>query len=168
MTTRNLCRSVVGCACGALLFLGACSEPAGLGGTERMGVIQWHASQGEVSDDPTWPGADDVVIEAPSTAQAGEPFEAVVWTVGNSGCWEVARTEVENGAALAEIRPVDRDRMTEGLACTAVLVELRHPVQIVFTEPGEAIIRVVGRLIVGEDFSQGEEFVVERAVTVTS
>lgn len=150
-----------------VFLLAACSGSAGPETVvERDGVVRWFASAADVDGDPTWPGPDDVVVDAPETVTAGETFEVVVRTVGNSGCWEVARTEVENGPALAEILPVDRDRMTEGLVCTGVLVELEHRAELTFTEPGEATIRVVGRLVVGEDFSQGEELVVERSVTV--
>lgn len=109
-----------------VFLLAACSGSAGPETVvERDGVVRWFASAADVDGDPTWPGPDDVVVDAPETVTAGETFEVVVRTVGNSGCWELA-----------------------------------------FTEPGEATIRVVGRLVVGEDFSQGEEFVVERAVTV--
>lgn len=168
MKTKGVSRAFGAAALGVLVLAVGCSEPAALDGTERTGVVRWYASAADLAgSDPVWPDADAVVIEAPGTVTAGESFEAVVWTVGNSGCWEVARTEVENGASLAEILPVDRDRMTEGIACTAVMVELDHRVELVLTTPGEATIRVVGRVVVGDDFQEGEEFVVERTVTVT-
>ena len=149
------------------LLLSACSESAGPERTiEREGVLRWFASETGVGGDPTWPEPDEVVLEAPDTVAAGTAFPVVVRTLGRSACWEVARTEVENRPAAAEILPVDRDRMTEGLACAAVLVTLLHDAELTFTEPGEATIRVVGRLVIGDDFSEGDIFVVERGVTV--
>lgn len=170
MTTKT---RVIGAFLGAsawaaVLALGACSDPAGPDGTERVGVVQWYATAADLDGSPSWPAGEDVVIEAPSTVTAGVPFDATVTTVGNHGCFEAERTDVANQPSLAEIRPVDRDGMTEGIACTAATVELQHPVELVFSEVGEATIRVVGRLVVGDDFSQGEELVVERTVTVTA
>lgn len=98
--------------------------------------------------------------------QKGVPFEVVVRTLGNSGCWEVARTDVENGPDLAEVTPVDRDRISEGIVCTAAMVELVHELELTFTELGEALIRVRGREVVGDDFHSGEDVTVEKVVVV--
>lgn len=102
----------------------------------------------------------------PDVVQASVPFEAGVRTIGNSGCWEVARTDVENGPALAEVTPVDRDRMSEGLACTGAMVELVHELELTFTEVGEAVIRVRGREVIGDDFHSGEHVTVEKVLVV--
>lgn len=148
-----------------VIALAACSESTGPErGTERVGVVEWVASV-EASE-PTWPTVGQAVIEAPTTVQAGEPFVVVVWTVGSSGCWEPVGMEASTTANTAQLVPIDRDRMNEGLACTAVIVELRHETELVFEQAGTATIRVEGRRVVGEDFTTGEDAVVEHTVTV--
>lgn len=107
------------------------------------------------------------VIEAPTTVRAGEPFDVVVWTVGNSACWEAVDMDEETTATEARLVPIDRDRMTEGLACAAVVVELRHETQLVFEQVGTATIRLEGRKVVGEDFDDGDTIELEHTVTVT-
>ena len=159
---------LMGVAGGAALALAGCSDAVGLSeeGQELEGVVRWFAAETTPALEPTWPEDASIVIEAPDTVQVGVPFDASVRTLGNSGCWEVARTDVENGPMLAEVTPVDRDRMSEGLVCTAVMVELVHALEVTFTAVGEAVIRVHGREVIGDDFHSGQELTVEKVVTV--
>ncbi|HLL47713.1 MAG TPA: hypothetical protein VK399_13465 [Longimicrobiaceae bacterium] len=68
---------------------------------------------------------------------------------------------------VATIVPYDHRTASEDLGCADGYKRIEHRVQITFTGPGEATIRVHGRKIVGEEFSQqGEPIEVEKRVHV--
>lgn len=130
-------------------------EPAGSDGS----VVAAAAASG--------PGdATEGSLEAPGQVRVGERFTATVTTVGLDGCWEPLGEDVSVEGLRAEIVPFDTDATEEGVACTQALVFLDHPVELSFEEPGEAVIRVEGRRVVGPDGSESEPLALETAVTV--
>lgn len=130
-------------------------EPAGTAGSEVAAAAA--AGPGDATEGS---------IEAPSQVRVGERFTATVTTVGLDGCWEPLGEDVSVEGLRAEIVPFDTDATEEGVACTQALVLLDHPVQLSFDEPGEAVLRVEGRRVVGLDGSESEPLALETTVTV--
>jgi hypothetical protein len=153
------------------LALGACDLVSGPGG-RRVGVLEWdrastRRSLGTSLDLSRAGEPTPQAVSAPDTVGAGEAFTVIVRTKGADGCWEAAGTEVTRGASLAVIAPYDRYERKPDHGCLDGNIEIDHPVELTFAHPGEAIIRVRGRKIVGQEFNQdGEPIEVEKRVHV--
>ena len=121
----SLCRRA-----GALLLLAAASacSPTGPDTIVAPGILELYDTSAETA--------------VPPSAVVGQPFEVAVHTLGPSGCYSLGNTEVEQSARSADIAPFDRVRQDGG--CNDMVYELRHVVQIVFTQPGVATIRFHG------------------------
>jgi hypothetical protein len=137
----------------ALPLLAACPSPTdsgsdGLGEERRAGIIE---SQHLHSP----------ALTAPATVTAGQTFQAVVTTLGYSGCWRNAGEDVTNAAGLAIVHPYD---MVRGEVCTDALVEIRHIVFLRFDTPGTAQIVVQGRSDPNEPAPRA--VTIEKTVTV--
>lgn len=78
-------------------------------------------------------------IEVPASAAAGEPFTALVRTMGG-GCDRAAGTRVERGFARTVVVPHDSIYVGDG-ACPAVLTVFEHRAELKFREPGEKTVR---------------------------
>lgn len=121
----SLCRRA-----GALLLLAAASacSPTDSGTVVAPGILELYETSAETA--------------VPLSAVVGQPFEVAVYTLGPSGCFSAGNTEVEQSARSAEVSPFDLVRQESG--CNDRVYELRHAVQIVFTQPGVATIRFNG------------------------
>lgn len=166
----------IGCACALLSTLTACESIFGSGGTRVVGILQLNAS---AAPDPRtgtkYPGGAvpldelEAVVTVPDTVQAGVDFNARIATVGLGACYEAAGAETELSANLAVVTPFDRVKGSEDedeLVCTLAAVTLPRTVRLRFSEPGEAVVRVKGRKIIGGDVRNATETVLERRIVV--
>jgi hypothetical protein len=153
------------------LALGACDLASGPGG-RRAGVLEWDRTSARRSLQPEMgpSGTGEPIpsaVSVPDTVMAGKAFTVTVHTQGADYCWESAGTEVTAGASLAVITPYDRFARKPEHGCLDGNIEIAHPVEVTFAHPGEAVIRVRGRKIVGQEFNQaGEPIEVEKRVHV--
>jgi len=86
-------------------------------------------------------------IVAPDTVQAGVRFAATVNTFGSSNCTAPDGVDLTLEAAAALVIPYDRVLVNpDDGACTADMAPHPHPVELLFTAPGEASIVVEGRV----------------------
>lgn len=104
-------------------------------------------------------------IVAPESVFRGVPFKVSVTTLLPDGCWASGPHEVQSGSREATITVHD---YWNGLdACILVASWSTREVDLVFTESGEAVIRLVGRRVSGDSATvPGEPMVVEHRVTV--
>ena len=99
--------------------------------------------------DPTFaePGliisyGDTAQVMAPDSTARGVPFEVSIGTFAGGCTREIARTEIAIVGMVAEIRPYNETRRSDG--CTDDLIILTHTAIIQLDQPGAATIRVVG------------------------
>lgn len=136
-----------------------------------VGIIAWESgARGSLASAAALAGSEpEARIAAPDTVQAGVPFQAVVTTVGLAGCWREAGSETEAHPALAVVTPYDyAPNMQKGtdIACTGDLKELPRAVEVRFTEPGTAILRVSGRKLVGDNYVEATSHTLEKRIHV--
>ena len=153
-----------------VLLLG-CSDPAGPEAERVKGIVEWVQDGVAIAAAPAGVPTDGNVdvIQAPDEVVAGEPFTATITTVGANGCWEADGATIELDPSLAEVTPWDLNRLSPEnpeLVCTAALEALPREVTLRFTEPGDAVIRVLGRRVVGPDPGVWSDKVVEQTVRV--
>jgi hypothetical protein len=118
-----------------LLSLAGCADPfAEDEWRRRIGVIDVGGSQ---------PGT----LQLPDTVAIATTFTVTVRTYGSSTCTRADGARVEVEGLVAEITPYDRV-LEEGV-CTDDLAPFPRVVALRFDEPGEALVRVVGRSISG-------------------
>jgi hypothetical protein len=153
-------------AAAALLAWG-CSEPTSPSGKRVVGILEW-VQDGPRASVATLHGADPfaVVLVAPDTVRAGVSFTAKVTTIGPSTCWKADGAEVKAEAAAAVVTPFDLTAESEEVACGSALVQLPREVELRFTQGGQAVIRVTGRKVVGQDIQGGTQVTVEKRVHV--
>lgn len=152
-------------------WAGACTGP---GDAARRGILRFEtageapaAVRRHTSPPREGPsGSTDGRIEAPEEVVAGETFTATISTVGMNGCWDAVdeRVRVEGGVAV--VVPFDTPDREEGVACTTALEFLEHPVHLSFDQPGDAVIRVEGRRVVGRDVRESEPLTLADTVRV--
>lgn len=157
-------------ASGIALLSSACEAITGPGGEHRLGVLEWVPSASRstaglsmsLGQQPPMPR-----VSAPDTVQSGVPFTVVVRTIGNDNCWMPASTEVTQEALLATVTPYDRNARTEEFGCLDSEITIEHPAQVAFSRPGEAVLRVHGRRVVGPDLRQeGSPVTIEKRIHV--
>lgn len=161
----------------AMLGLGGCSEPLGLAsGVTRPGVLQLMEYEGAVLVDAgneavRWSVVpeDDVlvpspVVLAPDTVDAGRAFDVVVTTIGPNGCWAASDQQVEVRDGVVDLTPTDMHSGAQ--ACTEILLYLGHRATLTLDEPGEWMLRVIGRRIRQGDAAWEEPVAVEKAIVV--
>ena len=162
----------------ALLLSAACEEgPTRPAGDDRQpGILEWTGKgrgEGGSPDTPTQgdPGPGDgkvpTVPEAlvvPDTVQAGVPFTVKVTTIGPNGCWKPGEAKAEVKGRVATITVYDHH--TGANVCTEVLGYLPHVVQVAFHEPGEAIVKAVGRGVSNGNPDDAVPLTVEKKVIV--
>jgi hypothetical protein len=140
----------------------------------RVGIIEWQAaSASTLAANATFNARDPYdapILVAPDTVQAGVPFDVTVTTIGASGCWKADGARVSATAVLAVITPYDlaptRHANGDPMFCTGALVSLSRPVQLTFAEPGDATIRVEGRVVQDGDIEKTVPGSVEKRVIV--
>jgi hypothetical protein len=148
----------------------ACNSTTAPGPTGRqLGIIEWQttaaATVASASNE-----LQEQVLSAPDTVNAGVPFQAVVTTIGASGCWRADGATTTMTVRQATITPYDfvHSRFADGspMFCTAALVSLPRTVAITFAEAGEATIRVEGRVVRNGDLTGMQPVAVEKKVVV--
>lgn len=160
-------------AAGGLLAVsaGACTGP---GDAARRGILRFEAAgdapaavRSHTSPPREGPsGSTDGRIEAPEEVAAGETFTATISTVGMNGCWDAVDERVRVEGGVATVVPFDTPGRREGVACTTALEFLEHPVRLSFDPPGDAVIRVEGRRVVGRDVRESEPLTLADTVRV--
>lgn len=147
--------------------LGACSSSTAPGESRVMGILEMESGvQGSLAPSAASDASSRTVITAPDSVEAGVSFTAIVTTIGLSGCWEAAGEEIELDRNLAVVVPYDLNGMRDGVACTGALIELPHPVELQFAEPGEATLRVRGRKVFQENIERADTVVLEKRIVV--
>lgn len=151
-------------ALAAALAAVGCESTTAPKGTRAIGILEW------VQDASNLRSASlqhpDHMVVAPDTVQAGVPFTASVTTLGPTSCWRADGAQVQAGASLAVVTPYDHTDEGEGIACATMVVDLPRTVELSFSARGEAVLRVVGRRVVGQNFDQATEMVVEKRIHV--
>lgn len=99
---------------------------------------------------------DSVVIDVPTTATVGQPFDVLVWTRGN-GCFSKGATTVTTTGGRTLVEPFDSVR--RDIVCNSILLLFEHVASVTLTEPGETTVVVRGWIL-------PEDRVYERAFTV--
>ena len=83
-------------------------------------------------------------VSGPDTVQRGASFTLVVKTFGSSSCTRPAGADVAVSGLTATVIPMD-SVVTGDAICTADLRSFPHNATLVFGQPGEATLIVVGR-----------------------
>ncbi|MBV9772685.1 MAG: hypothetical protein JO040_01970 [Gemmatimonadetes bacterium] len=154
----------------AALAAGCDVMPTGVRGSRQMGILEWriHPSL-QVRAQARLETASELaraVIAAPDTVEAGAFFTATVTTIGADYCWQPADATLQLDGSTAVVTPYDSVLSYPDTGCADARRELLHPVRLRFTRPGEAVLRVRGRKVVGQDLDGGEEVVVEKRIQV--
>ncbi|HEU4628639.1 MAG TPA: hypothetical protein VFS08_02810 [Gemmatimonadaceae bacterium] len=102
-------------------------------------------------------------VEAPDTVSAGAPFVVTVHTFGG-GCIAKGDTEAEVQGSVVTVRPYDvvTTQLPANHACTSEERHFAHEVTVRVTEPGAAVVRVVGRVAPGDSAATIERRIVVR------
>jgi len=127
------------CFLGTLLGLSAlsgCTSPLGPNGESqrRVGVI-------EIG------GAQSPPVQLPETVEQGVAFPITVVTFGSSSCVRADGAEVHVAGLVARVTPYDRVAVTG--VCTDDLRPYPREVILRFDQAGEAVVRVLGRTVLG-------------------
>lgn len=170
MTTKTLHVLLVGVGLlsGCDLVSSQGGREVGIIGTEGAGLFRSEAVSrdraagaggGESQDPLALP-----VLEAPDTVAAGASVEITVRTLGPNGCWREDGATVSSSAFEIEIVPYDR---VAGQNCTDAVRRLARRVIVRFDEPGEAVLRVTGRIVSWPAGEQTERLdSIERSIVV--
>jgi hypothetical protein len=160
-------------------LLTGCIDPSQpLDGLRYLGVLQLAEYAGSAFATDTaqhvvpesWsqpPQADDVVpprviVVGSDTLEAGAPVEITTYTVGG-GCTVADGQEVTIAGRVVELKPYDRE---VGEVCTMQLVYVPHRSTVTLGEPGEWVIRVVGRRVRYQDSTWEQPISAELVVVV--
>lgn len=169
MTVRVLVVFMVG------LVVAACGQdvegPPDL--TANLGIVAWDdppATLVEAADlqpdsgwsDGNWGNRPPLI--APASVTGGVPFTVEATTARPNGCWYPGEHEKAVAGSVATITVYDH--RSDADACTLVFSWTTREIEIQFDEPGEAVIRLVGRRVAGDDFGGGEEWVIEQTISV--
>ena len=100
------------------------------------------------------------LVDAPSTAAAGQPFEVALTTYGG-GCIGEDTTVVDVSGHGADIVPYQRIYQPPqgNVGCTLQMRITRRRVQVLITETGPATVRVIGRASPGDSLVSTERSV---------
>jgi len=133
-----------------------------------VGVVAWEAEPASVETLASSLNLETFdPLTTPDTVQVGQSFEVEVQTAGPNSCYEADRVETEQDALLIEVTPYDRDRTGEdGLQCPQEPIIIKRTLDLQFDTPGEALIRLNGQRVIGNDFSNRDNTVIEHDVTV--
>jgi len=161
---------LVGISLTIWLFLGGCDLLGDNDGpTVDVGIVAWVTdASGDVS---VQSHVESEIMEfkplsAPDTVQVGQSFEVEVQTAGPNSCYEADRVETEEEALLIEITPYDRNLNEEGFQCPQEPIIMQRTLNYEFDTPGEGLIRLNGQRVIGNDFSNRDDTVIEHELTV--
>ena len=103
------------------------------------------------------------LVEAPDTVSAGAPFTVTVHTFGG-GCIGPGDTVAEVQGSVVTVRPFDvvTTHLPANQVCTAAMYVYAHDVTVRVSQPGAALIRVIGRVDPGDSVTMIERPVVVR------
>jgi hypothetical protein len=87
---------------------------------------------------------DSIVIDVPTTATVGQPFDVLVWTRGD-GCFSKGETDVTTTGTQTVVEPFDN--VLRGVVCNSILLLFEHTASVTLTEPGEHTIVVRGWIL---------------------
>ncbi|TVP48685.1 MAG: hypothetical protein EA350_02985 [Gemmatimonadales bacterium] len=120
----------------SLVVFSGCTSPLESDGPweRRIGVIEIGGSQ--------WPP-----IQLPDTVRQGVPFAATVLTFGSSTCVRADGAEVHRIGRTAHVIPYDLVAVAG--VCTDDLGPHPREVTLQFDQAGEAVVRVLGRTLLG-------------------
>lgn len=158
----------------ALLFLGACESITGPRWRRVVGILKWEQQRSDSRLAPSVVMAASGTIDrlssgliAPDTVQAGVPFAVTVTTIGPTSCWEPAGAEVRTEPGVAIITPYDLtpEDLSE-TRCGDSRSNLARQVVLRFDARGEAVVRVAGRKITGQNFEEFTPTTIEKRVVV--
>jgi hypothetical protein len=151
-------------------LLGACDgavlATAPERGVHAVGILAWVARPAPGSTQSGAGGAPRPGVSAPDTVRAGAPFSVVVTTVGPTVCWVASGAQVEMQPGVATITPFDYTPEDDWTSCGDALLELSRSVTVTFPQPGDAVLRVQGRRVVGGNFQAEERVVLEKKIRV--
>ncbi|MEW5928877.1 MAG: hypothetical protein AB1941_15560 [Gemmatimonadota bacterium] len=139
------------------------------GGVRAVGILAWVAAPANGASPSSLtaaPGAPRPGVTAPDTVRAGAPFSVLVTTVGPTVCWAAAGAQVEMLPGVANVTPFDYTPEDQWTACGDALLELPRSVTLSFPQAGEAVLRVMGRRVVGANFQAEERVVLEKKIHV--
>ena len=156
--------------CTLLLFVAGCDLMSSDddGPTVDVGVVAWETEQAS-AETHTSSELNLQTFEpltAPDTVQAGVSFEVTARTVAPVGCFTPEREDVEQEGNTIAITPYDRDPRGPGDACTDNVITLPRTLNLQFDTPGEALIRLNGQRVIGNDFSNRDDTTIEHELTV--
>lgn len=119
---------------------------ASVSGSRAMArsVVQDHDRDGPIPAD----GFDECMTEAPDTVEAGAPFEVVVRTSGAGSCTQPDGAETTTSDMMIEVVPYDRK---VGPNCADAVFFLARTLELAFPEPGDALLRITGRILIVGD-----------------
>jgi hypothetical protein len=103
---------------------------------------------------------DVTTVTLPQSARVREPVKVAATAFGG-GCVSQAGTEASVSGPVAEVRPLRSENSDPDTFCTMELRIFEHTAVLRFSEPGEALVRVIGIARPGDT-----PFVVERRLTV--
>ena len=158
----------------ALLYVAGCDliDSGDDGPAVELGIIAWETNAygdalAKAHLESREPYTDDFeALTAPDTVRTGESFEVEIQTVGPTGCYEADREETEQEALLIEVTPYDLDPTDSETACPDEPIVIKRMLDFQFETPGEALIRLNGQRVIGNDFSNRDETVIEHELTV--
>jgi hypothetical protein len=105
-------------------------------------------------------------ITAPETVAAGKDFQIEIKSFGG-GCERGGDTGTVVTENSADVMVYDFTSATHpGVACTMIFKTIPHTVTLRFTKTGEALIRVWGRRVGGDNPRMGVPVVLEKRITV--
>lgn len=156
------CALALGLLAGCADSMMAPAEESAAPGGPALGILEWERGPADARGAPS----PLQVIAAPDTVRAGDPFDAVVTTIGPRSCWRALGAEVELRAALARVTPYDFTPETSESVCGDAQVRLARTVRLRFTQPGEGVVRVVGRKVEGRRLRETQRVTVEKRVVV--
>ena len=145
------------------------SGSPGAGSTIDVTLVEWQTEQAATEEGPASSELNSEAFEplsAPDTVQTGTSFEVEARTVAPVGCFTAEREDVEQEGNTIAITPYDRDPRGPGDACTDNVITLPRTLDLQFHTPGKALIRLSGQRVIGNDFSNRDDTVIEHELTV--
>src|SRR5262245_25037936 len=137
------------------LFVGCSAAPSGTK-VRVPGVIEYDTATGKMSH-----------LVAPSVVQADKDFKITFYTYGG-GCESIGGEEVYVSDNSARMNVYDFTTATSlSSICIAPLKMFDHTVNLRFTKPGPATVKIVGNRTVNDSIWRNRSFVLEHRLTVT-
>jgi len=133
-----------------------------------VGIVAWETGQASAATLASSLNLETFEpLTAPDTVQANTTFEVVVRTITATSCYEAARTDIDtDDARVVGITPYDHDPTASDVVCPDAISTVERTLDLQFDTPGDALIRLNGQRVIGNDFSNRDDTVIEHDVTV--